>query len=149
QVFKLDPASGTPTQQLIPIRTQADLIDNVTQLNPIRPVTEWPTTATLPNGTAGNHYIFAEFKQPILVDSALDSSPTGQAHSGLLGPISVIAVDPSSGTTVPVVGRAFIGGKTYSGAASGVPPKLKLQQWVHFDKNAQVLVADPVDTDGD
>lgn len=148
QTYRLDPATGLATSQLIPIRTQAELVDNVTSLNPILPVTEWPDAAILPNGVPGNHYIFAEFKQPIQVDSALDSSPTGQANSGLLGPITVIAVDPSSGQTVPVVGRAFIGGRTYAGTSSGVPPKLPLQRWVHYDKASGTLVADPVDEDG-
>jgi len=86
------------------------------------PVTEWPTTATLPNGAPGNHYIFAEVQAAVMVDSALDSSPTGSSELRPARTRSrLIAVDPSSGQTVRG-GRAFIGGRTYAGTARARRP---------------------------
>jgi len=134
-VYKAD-AGGSPTNTLVPIRTMNDLISNVTALNPILPVTEWPVTATLPNGDDGNQYIYAEFTQAIDIDSVLDPSPAGQANSGLIGPITVLAIDPSNGQSVPVTGRAFVGGKTYAGNA-GSGSTLPLQQWVELDPSGK------------
>jgi hypothetical protein len=133
--FRAD-AGGAPTSELLAIRTLDDLYNNVTPQNPILPVTEWPTTLTLPNGDAGNHYIYAEFTQPLAINSVLDPSPAGQANSGLIGPITVLAIDPSNGQSVPVVGRAFVGGKTYAGNA-GSGATLPLQQWVDLDSTGK------------
>lgn len=143
-VYKAD-AGGLPTSTLLSIRSFDDLIDNVTSQNPILPVTEWPVAETLPNGDAGNHYIYAEFTQAIDIDSVLDPSPAGQANSGLIGPITVLAIDPSNGQSVPVTGRAFVGGKTYAGNA-GSGSTLPLQQWVELDANGKP-VATAVDND--
>src|SRR5882672_2032884 len=148
QVFQAD-AQGNPTTTLVAIRNNSDLINNVSSLNPIQPVTEWPSTSTLPNGDDGNQYLYAQFKQPIKVNTALDPTPSGQANSGLIGPITVLAVDPTRGQTVPVVGRAFIGGKTYAGAAVGAPPELPFQQWVTLDTNGKPIVNPTIDNNGD
>jgi DNA-binding beta-propeller fold protein YncE len=136
QVFKAD-ASGNPTQELVAIRAQKDLIDNVTLSNPVLPVTEWPLGASLPNGDFGNHFIYIEFTQPIQIESVLDPSPGGQASSGLVGPITVLDVDPITGTTTPMQGRAFIGGRTFAGTPSGTPPELELQKWIELDSSGK------------
>ncbi|HVS09038.1 MAG TPA: beta-propeller fold lactonase family protein [Planctomycetota bacterium] len=141
QVFKPDP-QGFPTQQLVAIRSQQDLLANVTLSNPILPTTEWPTVMGLPNGDPGNHFLYAEFTQDIAIDSVLDPTPSGQANSGLIGPITVLAFDPSTGQSVPVKGRAFVGGKTYAGTATGTPPLLPLQQWVGLDANGKPIALD-------
>ena len=146
QVFAVD-AQGNPTSNLVAIRNYGDLINNVSSLNPIRPVTEWPTTATLPNGDDGNQFLYAEFKQPIRVDTALDPTPSGQANSGLIGPITVLAVDPTNGQTVPVVGRAFIGGRTYAGQPTGSPPELPFQQWITLDANGKPVANPAIDNE--
>ncbi len=136
QVFVADP-SGNPTQELLALRKQSDLVNNVTLANPILPVTEWPVTPSLPNGDSGNHYVYVEFTQPIDVTSVLDPSPGAQSSSGLVGPILVLEVDPSTGTTKPISGRAFIGGRTFAGVPAGDPPQLQLQQWVSLDANGK------------
>jgi hypothetical protein len=146
QVHKAD-ALGNPTSQLVAIRNHKDLFDNVNTLNPVLPVTEWPLTPELPNGEAGNHFVYAQFTQVIDVSTALDPSPAGQANSGLLGPITVLAVDPATGQSVPVVGRAFIGGRTYAGTASGSPPELEFQQWVTVDANGKPVANNAIDND--
>ncbi len=147
QVHKAD-SNGLPTQALVAIRNVNDLYTNVGPQNPVLPVTEWPVTLTLPNGEAGNHFIYAEFAQPIDVDSALDPSPAGQANSGLVGPITVLAIDPATGQSAPVRGRAFIGGKTYAGLASSASgsPRLPFKQWIGLDV-AGKPIALPVDLD--
>lgn len=141
QVYKAD-ASGNPTTEIVAIRSYADLIDNVTLSNPVLPVTEWPTSAALPTGEAGNHYIYAQFDQPLLVDSVLDPLAAGQSNNGLLGTITVVELDPSTGQTTPITGRAFIGGKTYAGAPVGNPPELELQQWVQLDGSGKPVALD-------
>jgi hypothetical protein len=152
QVFKPD-SQGLPTQTLVAIRNLNDLIQNVTASNPILPNTEWPVTATLPNGDGGNHFLYVEFSQPIGVLSVLDPSPAGQANSGLIGPITVLGVDPLTSQTIPVVGRAFIGGKTYAGTPTAPPgggaPELQFQEWVTLDGNGNPVANPAIDNDQD
>src|SRR5258706_177763 len=83
-VFRLD-ANGNPTQIAIPIRTDEELIQNVTPLNPVLPVTQFPETAILPSGLPGNHFIYAEFDRDVDITSVLDSSVSAQAGGGLTG----------------------------------------------------------------
>ncbi len=141
QVFAPD-ANGLPTQQLVAIRTHQDLIDNVTPSNPVLPVTEWPTTASLPDGDPGNHFIYVEFQQPIDIDNVLNKSPAGQGQSGLMGPIQVLAVDPTNSNASPVVGRGFIGGKSYFGPDPLNPPNLKLEQLVELNGSGKPVAVD-------
>ena len=104
-----------PSNEIIEIRSLEDLVANVTENNPVRPSPLYPAGAQLPHGQVGNQFMYARFTQPIDIDSVLDSSPGGQAAQGLTGAISVVALDPASGETSPIPGRAFIGGKTYAG----------------------------------
>ena len=60
---------GVPTEQVLAIRSVSDLMNNVTPTNPILPVTAWNPGAVLPNGTAGNHYVYARFTQAIDLNS--------------------------------------------------------------------------------
>ncbi len=142
-------ASGFPTQQLVTIQNTQDLIDNVRLTNPVLPPATWPVNPVLPNGLGGNHFIYARLSQPIDVDSVLDPSPSGQANSGLTGTITVVGIDPVSGSSIPVKGRAFIGGQTYSGAATGSPPQLQLQPWVTAGLGGVPIANPAVDNDND
>ncbi len=142
-------ASGFPTQQLVTITSIDDLIDNATLTNPVLPPATWPVNAVLPNGFGGNHFVYARFNQSILVDSVLDPSPSGQASSGLKGTITVAAIDPVTGTSIPVRGRAFIGGYTYAGVATGSPPQLQLQPWVTPGLGGVPIANPAVDNDND
>ena len=141
--------NGFPTQQLVTIQNDEDLIDNVTLTNPVLPPATWPVNALLPNGLAGNHFIYARFTQPIDVDTVLASSPSGQTNSGLTGTITIVGVDPSTGTSVPVRGRAFIGGSTYAGSAVGSPPQLPFQQWVTAGAGGAPVANPAIDNDSD
>jgi hypothetical protein len=141
QVRKAD-ANGNPTQQVVLIRNFGDLTNNVGPFNPILPTTEWPIETRLPNGELGNHYFYAEFSQPIDLSTALNPTPAGQSSFGLSGPITVLEVDPLTGQSQPIPGRAFIGGATYAGLPTGSPPELPLQQWVTLDSSGKP-VANP------
>jgi hypothetical protein len=133
----------TSTQKVVAIRTQRDLIDHVTAANPIRPVTPWPTAAQLPSGASGNHYVYVEFDRAIDVEVVLSNAP-GTGGGGLLGPLTVVSVDPGAPwQSTPVAGRAFIGGRSYHGPDPANPPNLALQQLVQLNQAGQ-LVAAPV-----
>ena len=147
QVRKAD-ALGNPGTEVVLIRSLADLTGNVTPLNPVLPVTEWPIETRLPNGESGNHYLYAEFSQPLDVASVLDSSSAGQANFGLLGTITVLALDPGTGLSVPVAGRVFIDGQTYARPDPDNPSRLLFERWVQLDSQG-VPRATTLDIDGD
>ncbi|HTF87775.1 MAG TPA: hypothetical protein VK843_05155, partial [Planctomycetota bacterium] len=136
QVHKPD-LLGNPTNQIVSIRSLADLQNNVSASNPVVAATELPLIPQLPNGDAGNQFIFMEFSAPIDIDTVLSKSPSGQSNSGLTTNIAVIAVDPSTNTSTLVRGRAFVGGKTYSSNLIGIPPALVLETWVLPDANGK------------
>jgi hypothetical protein len=98
-VLKINQSTGLPTSTIIPIRTDQELIDNVTTTNLIRPVPQFPTQAILPSGAEGNHFIYVQFTKPIDIDSVLSSSPGAQSNSGLTGTITLVALDPVTNTS--------------------------------------------------
>ena len=103
------------TAPVIKIRTLADLKNNVSSTNPLLPVSTWPTTATLPSGNPGNHFVVVECTAPLDMTSVLDGT-SGSPNYGLgKGTIQVLqrsVVNPASPVTTPVPGRAFINGFT-------------------------------------
>lgn len=131
-VLKLGP-NGQPTPTIIQIRKEADLIDNLTASNGVRPVQQYPAQAVLPSGAPGNHFLYVRFTQPIDIDTVLSSAPGAQANSGLLGSASLVSLDPATGQTSPIQARVFINGYTYAGSPVGNPPVLPLQRWVEED----------------
>jgi len=144
--LKLD-ANGNPTSTLISIRTDEDLIANVTSSNPILPTPQFPTTAILPSGAAGNHFIYAEFTSDLDIASVLDGSPGAQPTGSLTGTVTLNAIDPVSGSVIPVQARAFINGRTYAGSIppGAEPPTLPLQTWVALDATTGLPTAQTVD----
>lgn len=131
-IVQLD-ASGNPTAQVVQIRTQQDLINNLRASNPVLPPIQCEETAVLPSGAPGNQFIYVRFTQDIDIDTVLESSPAGSATSGLSGAVSVVAIDPVAGSSIPIEGRAFVNGQTYAGLPVGNPPALPLQTWVERD----------------
>ncbi|MFT5155056.1 MAG: hypothetical protein ACI841_005066 [Planctomycetota bacterium] len=131
RIFELD-EEELPTSQIVSIRSFEDLTQNLRGSNRILPVTQWSATATLPDGSPGNHFIFAKFKRPIDIASVLDPTPGGVSNSGLTGSLTVVAIDPISGDTIPVRGRAFVNGYTYALPLdpNASIPTLTLQRWV-------------------
>lgn len=140
RVRELD-AQGNVTGQVIPITSTNVLAAHVKRSNPILPVPQFSSDAVLPSGEPGNHFIFARFSQEIDLASVLSATPGAQASSGLTGAVSVTSLDPLAGTSLPILGRVLIGGKTYAGTPSGSPPQLALQTWVEFNEATGRLVA--------
>ncbi len=133
-IRKVD-AAGAPTQTIISIRKESDFVTNVVPGNPVLPTPQWPTNAILPNGADGNHFLYAEFRQELDIDSVLSALPGAQAQSGLIGSITLVAQDPNTGQSEPVPCRVLVNGYTYAGTPAGTPPLLELQHWVQLDTN--------------
>jgi hypothetical protein len=136
-------ASGQPTGDIVSLRTLDDLLEHVTPTNPVIAPTPWPVEAALPGGTPGNHYAFAQLKQPIDPESVFDQSGA-VGSSGLGGGVLALAVG-ADGTAHALHGRAFVGGMTL-GTAPGPDGFLPLQHWVAKSGDS---VAAVVDVDGD
>jgi hypothetical protein len=142
-VLALD-ASGNPTQTVLSIRTDEDLLTNVTPLNPVRPSPLFPTDAKLPSGADGNQFMYAEFTQPLDISSVLDPSPTAQSNSNLTGAVTLVEVDPTTGAKAPGKVRVFVDGFTYAGSVDPTTGLLFKQHWVRLDANGnpQALIVD-------
>ncbi len=138
RVFRADP-QGLPTAEVVEIRRLDDL-RNATLNNPIFAPVEWPVAAQLPNGDAGNHFIYARFQQPIDIDSVMDASAGAAADSNLRGPISILAVNASTGITTNIVGRAFIGGQTYGAVNPDNSTELLLEKWIGLEGGQPVAL---------
>lgn len=132
---------GIPQPVILQVRDQQTLIDNLRLDNPILPVAKFPEQTILPNGAAGNHYLFANFTQPIDVTSVLDGSPGSQASSGLSAAVSVTAIDPVSGDSAPIQGRVFVGGQTF--ANNPTSGAVELTTWVSEDSSGNLRADDP------
>jgi hypothetical protein len=104
---------GNPTSTVVNIESKATLQQYVNGSNGVLPVATLPTTAVLPNGNAGNHFLHFQFSHKLDVDSILSNLLADQANSGLTGALTILAYDPSTETTVAVPGRGFVNGFTY------------------------------------
>lgn len=135
---------GEPTTNLTAIRRPEDLLENVRTNNPILPPASFPDTAILPSGDPGNQFLMIEFTQDLDIESVLTSAPGQVSNNNFAGTLVVEVVDPQSGATSLIKGRAFINGFTFGGLAEGSPPELPWQQWV--DENGQAV---GFDTNGD
>jgi len=124
--------NGNPTQIIVSITSQQDLIDNLTLANTVLPVPKFQTETILPSGLAGNHFLYATLTQPLDLLSVLDPSPGQQSNSGLTGAVTVVAIDPVTGTSLPVLGRAFIDGQTFASPLNQ-NNQFTLQRWVQKD----------------
>jgi hypothetical protein len=136
-------SAGTPSTNLVSIRDLDDLTDNVTFSNPVLPVPTLEDTATLPDGTPGNQFLYVTFTKAIDLESVLSGLPGAQSDNGMTGAITVEARDPLSGAVTLIPGRAFIDGWTYAGDPSGDPLRIPLQRWVALEEG--ITVAQDVD----
>lgn len=137
RVPELD-AAGNPTGQIVSIRSLADISQHVTRGNPILPSDVFRQGAISPTGQPGNHFIYANFTQPIDPLTVLNPSPTG---AGLSGAVSVTTVNPFSGATLTARGRAFVGGRTLAAPTTSGQSSLELEQWVDIDPDTGFLRA--------
>jgi len=124
-------SNGTPSAQVIEIRSLADLAANLRDNNPIRPPSEWPVAGILPNGAEGNHFIYVRFNRELDIDSILDPATSAAANNNLTGSIKLVSVDPITRATTDLSGRAFVGGFTYGPTLDPeAPGNFKLERWV-------------------
>jgi hypothetical protein len=143
QVFQLD-SEGQPTASKLSLRAMSDLMENVRPNNPVLAVPSYPTTAILPGGSVGNHFMMIEFTQDVDVATILSASGAQTSNNNLAGTVIFEQVDPSTGTTTVIRGRVFIDGYTYAGIPTGSPPELQFQQWILPDGTPRTF-----DSDGD
>jgi len=122
---------GNPTSTVVNIESQATLQQYVNGNNGVLPVATLPTTAVLPDGNPGNHFLHFAFTHKLKVESILSNLLADQSNSGLTGSLTVLAYDPSTETSVAVTGRGFVNGYTYYNEG-GV---LRLVQAVEADGN--------------
>jgi hypothetical protein len=136
-------ADGQPTGDVVALRTLDLMLEHVRANNPIHAPIPWPTTALLPGGTPGNHFIVARLKQPLDPESVFDRSGAGGA-TGLAGGVVALSL-AADGTTENLSGRTFVGGVTL-GSVPGTDGLLPLERWV---AKAGDGVAALLDVDGD
>ncbi|MEO6593166.1 MAG: hypothetical protein ABIP94_00265 [Planctomycetota bacterium] len=104
---------GNPTSTVLNIESDATLKANVNGNNGVLPVATLPTTAVLPDGNAGNHFLHFAFSHKLDVDSILSNLLADQSNAGLTGALVVLAYDASTETSTTVPGRGFVNGYTY------------------------------------
>lgn len=122
---------GNPTSTVVSIESEATLHQYVSGNNGVLPVATLPTSAVLPDGNPGNHFLHFAFTHKLKVESILSNLLADQSNSGLTGALTVLAYDPSTETSVAVTGRGFVNGYTYYNEG-GV---LRLVQAVEADGN--------------
>ncbi len=128
---------GNPTSTILDITNASVLKKNVSSNNSVLPVGTWPTTAELPDGSPGNHFVRIRFSHDLKAASILSTKISDQSNSGLTGAIQVLAYNPATESTSFVSGQGFVGGYTnYLNAATG---KVELVQAVTWDNGLQVL----------
>ena len=121
---------GNQTGQIVSIRSLEDIAQHVTRANPILPSDVFREGAQLPSGAPGNHFIYANFTQPIDPFTVLNPSPTG---AGLSGAVTVTTVNPFNNVSMSARGRAFVGGRTLGSATMSGQSELELVRWVDID----------------
>jgi hypothetical protein len=104
---------GNPTSTVVNIESTDTLKAFVNGNNGVLPVATLPTTAVLPDGNPGNHFLHFTFTHKLQVNSILSNLLADQSNSGLTGSISLLAYDPSTETSITLEGRGFVNGYTY------------------------------------
>lgn len=104
---------GNPTTTVLNIENEAILRANVNANNAVLPVGTFQTTATLPDGNPGNHFLQMRFSHKLDVESILSNQLSGQTNSGLTTSVTLLAYNPATETTSVILGRGFVGGVTY------------------------------------
>ncbi|MBK8098267.1 MAG: hypothetical protein IPK26_14240 [Planctomycetes bacterium] len=115
---------GNPTATVVNVESTATLQANVNGNNGVLPVATLSTTAELPDGNPGNHFLQFVFSHKLDVDSILSAQLASQTNSGLSGALNVLGYDPDTESTQTLRGRGFVNGYTYF-LESGVLRKVK------------------------
>ena len=128
---------GNPTSTILDITEQSVLQSNVSPNNAVLPVGTWPTTAELPDGNPGNHFVRIRFSHDLKVSSILSTNISDLSNSGLTGAIQVLVYDPTTESTSYVSGQGFVGG--YTNYLNGGTGEVEIVQAVAWDNGLQVL----------
>ncbi|MCC7062957.1 MAG: hypothetical protein IT456_09150 [Planctomycetes bacterium] len=115
---------GNPTTNVVNIESTATLHANVNGNNGVLPVATLATSALLPDGNPGNHFLHFTFSHKLDVDSILSNLLANQGNSGLTGALNILAYDPATETSTTLTGRGFVNGYTYYNVA-GTLQKVK------------------------
>ena len=107
KVFRLGP-DGEPTDELLSIRTEAELLQNVTSSNYVQPSPNFVAQAVVPGGSPGNHFIYAQFTQPVGIDSVMTGLPSQTDNNSLTGAVVVTALNVSTGESRCVYGTSTV-----------------------------------------
>ncbi len=129
---------GNPTSTVLNIESDATLRQYVNGNNGVLPVATLPTTAVLPDGNPGNHFLHFTFSHKLQIESILSSFLADQANSGLVGSLTILAYDPSTETSITVEGRGFVNGYTYFNESGS----LRLVRAVEATTDNQIRVLD-------
>ena len=133
-------SQGNPTNQIVNIESLDTLKANSNSVNTVLPVASFPDSATLPDGSAGNHYLWVRFTHKLEIDSILsDTLANSSTNSGLTTSISVLSYEQTSEQSVTLKGRGFVGGFTYVNRGG----RMERVQAVR-ENNGEIEVLDPV-----
>jgi DNA-binding beta-propeller fold protein YncE len=135
-------AFGQPTTRILDIVEMDDLKKNVRANNPVLAGGTLATTAILPGGNAGNHFLQLRFSHTLNVDSILSADAANHVNSGLTGAVQILQYDPVTEQTSYVKGRGFIGGYTYYDDPTTSVLDLRLVRAVEADKDGNIVIRD-------
>ena len=131
---------GNPTSVVRNVEGVDDLQAHVNANNGVLPIGTFATTATLPDGNAGNHFFLLRFSNKVAIDSVLSNQLAGQSNSGLTTAVSLLAYNPATESSEVLRGRGFVNGETYV----NVNGALQRIRAVSADENGVVTVEHPV-----
>jgi DNA-binding beta-propeller fold protein YncE len=136
KTYRIETLNSPSGPQVVAIRSEQDLLDNVVVGNPVHAVPVYPEETILPSGAPGNHFIYARFSRPILFGSVLSSSPGLLENNSMTGSIVVSSIEPQTGESKVIRGQVFINGETYGSTPVGSPAALPRERWVAADGSA-------------
>lgn len=129
---------GNPTTTVVNIESNDTLHSYVNGNNGVLPVATLATTATLPDGNPGNHFLHFTFSHKLEVDSILSNLLANQGNSGLTGALNILAYDPATETSTTLTGRGFVNGYTYYNVA-GTLQKVRAVEAAQDGLNVTIL----------
>ena len=133
-------SQGSPTNQIINIESLETLTANTNSVNTVLPVATFADTPVLPDGRAGNQFMFVRFGHKLDIESILSRTlANASTNSGLTTAISVLSYEQTTEQSVTLKGRGFVGGYTFVNRG-GV---MELVQAVRENAGA-IEVLDPV-----
>ncbi len=129
---------GNPTSTVLNVESIDTLKANVNGNNGVLPVATFGATATLPNGSPGNHFLHFTFSHKLDPTSILSNLLANQTNSGLTTAVAVVAYNPATEQSTTLNGRGFVGGYTFYNEAGN----LRLVKAVETNSSDDISVLD-------